>query len=350
MPNCSLVWSDDEQTAYVYALTDLKPGQQLTISYVPNAAIDHGYLSSRFGFVCACKNFCLRSVAFKERYVGRLQQLDALRGELRDAAEDVRVLEKGHAAIKLMRVLGIWGFRLASLYRVLFEKMVETGEKGKAQFFGVHAYLAMKRYEGRDGGDVVRLVKDVNVAWGFGDEEGVDEQGTFVKLVEKIKEKTPGYLGFVGVGGGNWVEVFTNKTLDEKFEKALWVGEEEDVATEDDGLFVEEDDPIEEEQGGAPKRSSKKVKSTPRKKEDHRAKLTSSEKKKKNNPKRTLPPVPPFPKFDRPVKASPSKYEGGGHVDKRRRVTAGGSGGKGELVDLTGEDNDFYDDDDDEMV
>lgn len=285
----------------------------------------------------------------------KLRVLDVLRGQLLDLAERGSVLEKGYQAIKLMHQLGISDFRLASVYRALFEVMVVKDEESKAQFFAVHAFLAWERCEGRESVSVAELVGRVNVVWGLGDEEGIDVQATFLKLVQDVREKTTAFLGFVDdqhrVG-----EVFTEKTLEERFEKSSWEGDAEVVLSDDDeGLFVEEDDPISRVQVVAPrsstsKRESHRAKSDPSEKKNKKT-ASAEKKKKKQEPKRTLPPVPLFPKAAAAA-ATPTK-KGGGRVDKRRRVsvdlTASPEVDDGEkdggVIDLTGS---RYDDDEEE--
>ncbi|KAI1871694.1 hypothetical protein JX265_005680 [Neoarthrinium moseri] len=163
-PNAQHAWNEALQRETVYAVRDVAPGEELTLSYHNGgpSAERRAALRQFFGFECACELCALpaNKLARSDKHLRDAQALDERIGDSKrvkmqpeDALNDCREL------LRVYEEEGITDLRVPRLYYDAFQICAMHSDAARASVFAESARIARELCEGPDSEEVANLKK-----------------------------------------------------------------------------------------------------------------------------------------------------------------------------------------------
>lgn len=162
LPNAVQAWNAQNREETVYAVRDIQPGTEITLSYHAGgpSTVRKALLKENFGFDCACELCSLPPSELKasDGRLIRAQSLDASIGDSATVrASPGKVLKNCKSLLGIFQQEGIKDDRLARLWYDCFQVCNFHSDEARAATFLGRYVDAKKISSGSDGSDVLEM-------------------------------------------------------------------------------------------------------------------------------------------------------------------------------------------------
>lgn len=160
--NAQNTWNENIGCITIYAVQDIEPGQEITITYLAQAAPyteRQRYLKDKFFFDCACALCSLRPDQLEESD-GRQEMIRFLDEAIGSFGRTGDVEEGLGAVRQMLRLLSEEGINDSSVPRAYYDAFqiaIANGDKARAKIFAERAHAARTITEGLDSPETSKL-------------------------------------------------------------------------------------------------------------------------------------------------------------------------------------------------
>ncbi|KAK0750134.1 hypothetical protein B0T18DRAFT_366186 [Schizothecium vesticola] len=160
--NAENTWNASLGKLKIYAIRDIKPGSEITISYIegfkPYNQRQAHFLSA-FGFRCVCER-CEVTDSKRKESDDRLRRLVQLEEEIGDGvgivATPLACLRKAREMLRLLNEEGLGGSTVARAYYDAFQVAIANGDQARAKVFAKRCYASRVMVAGEDSEDAAK--------------------------------------------------------------------------------------------------------------------------------------------------------------------------------------------------
>ena len=166
--NAQHTWNENIGRLTIYALRDIKPGEEITICYLPHTSPfeeRRRTLSTSFKFTCACE-LCSLPPAQRRQSDARLSRIQDLNTQISTALEAENVKEKQtlhlvRSVLDLCQEEGIWDAGIARAYYDAYQIAVHFSDDRRAKVYAQMAWKAGCVAEGEASPTAVEMKRAV---------------------------------------------------------------------------------------------------------------------------------------------------------------------------------------------
>jgi hypothetical protein len=164
LPNAHNSWNSDTKCETIHAISFIKQGEEITISYDKGGSSSsrRAYLKNAFGFDCNC-SLCILPPADLQASDARRRQIQLLDNAIGDPE---RMMEKPDESLadchSLLQILdeeykGSAGALISRLYYDAFQISISHGDQARASAFAERGYKSRVICEGEDSPETRRI-------------------------------------------------------------------------------------------------------------------------------------------------------------------------------------------------
>lgn len=162
-PNCQQAWNSMLKKETVYAVRNIAPGEEITMSYhVGGTSSERGQILKQFfGFSCACELCSLPEEQLKQSDARQLraQKLDEAIGDPKRARMiPERALDDCRSLLKVFEEEDVQDSRIHRAYYDAFQLCNMHGDQARAKVFAQRCLDKRVQCEGPDSPDVLEMV------------------------------------------------------------------------------------------------------------------------------------------------------------------------------------------------